>query len=101
MRIGIDVMGGDFAPEAIIEGAVDTLPHLADDDRLVLIGDKDSINRKLNDLGTDSSVFTVVHTTHQGHMFKNPIQALLLDTVCCKEKRSMASVVQVILVQCL
>ena len=63
MRIGIDVMGGDFAPEAIIEGAVDSLPHVSADDRLVLIGDKDRIHKKLNDLETDPSLFTIVHTT--------------------------------------
>ena len=63
MRIGIDVMGGDFAPEAIIEGAVDSLPHVSADDRLVLIGDKDRIHKKLNDLETDPSHFNIVHTT--------------------------------------
>ncbi len=63
MRIGIDVMGGDFAPEAIIEGAVDSLPHVSADDRLVLIGDKDKIHKKLNDLETDPTHFAIVHTT--------------------------------------
>ncbi len=29
MRIGLDVMGGDFAPDAVIEGAVDSLAHLS------------------------------------------------------------------------
>ena len=43
MRIGLDVMGGDFAPDAIIEGAVDSLQHLSDDEKLVLIGDEVSI----------------------------------------------------------
>ncbi len=40
MRIGLDVMGGDFAPDAIIEGAVDSLQHLTADENLVLIGDE-------------------------------------------------------------
>ena len=40
MRIGLDVMGGDFAPESIIEGAVDSLQYLSDDEKLVLIGDE-------------------------------------------------------------
>ena len=43
MKIGLDVMGGDFAPDAIIEGAVDSLQHLSAGDELVLIGDEDSI----------------------------------------------------------
>jgi glycerol-3-phosphate acyltransferase PlsX len=40
MRIGLDVMGGDYAPDAIIEGAVDTLQHFSENERLVLIGDE-------------------------------------------------------------
>jgi len=75
MRIGIDVMGGDFAPEAIIEGAVDSLPHVSADDRLVLIGDKNSIHRKLNDLETDPSYFTIVHTTQVIEMGDIPAKA--------------------------
>jgi glycerol-3-phosphate acyltransferase PlsX len=43
MKIGVDVMGGDFAPDAIIEGAVDSLKHLSAADELVLIGDEKSI----------------------------------------------------------
>ncbi len=43
MKIGVDVMGGDFAPDAIIEGAVDSLKHLSADENLVLIGDENSI----------------------------------------------------------
>ena len=46
MRIGLDVMGGDFAPESIIEGAVDTLQHLSENETLVLIGDEKSIFAK-------------------------------------------------------
>ena len=29
MKIGLDVMGGDFAPDAIIEGAVDAVKFLS------------------------------------------------------------------------
>ncbi len=32
-------MGGDYAPDAVIEGAVDALGQLPAGDRLVLIGD--------------------------------------------------------------
>jgi len=41
MKIGIDVMGGDFAPDAIIEGAVDSLQNFSGNDKLVLIGKSD------------------------------------------------------------
>jgi len=41
MRIGIDVMGGDFAPDAVIEGAADALARIPVSEKLVLIGDND------------------------------------------------------------
>ena len=57
MRIAIDVMGGDFAPDSIIEGAVDSLQCLSPDDEMVLIGDKEIIYRKLEELNTSPSNF--------------------------------------------
>ena len=39
MRIAIDVMGGDHAPDAILSGALDALTLLNDQDQLVLVGD--------------------------------------------------------------
>lgn len=47
MRIGLDIMGGDFAPGAVIEGAIDTLVHLSGEDKLVLIGDQQAVESKL------------------------------------------------------
>ena len=75
MRIGLDVMGGDFAPDAIIEGAVDSLSHLSPDDRLVLIGDKTSIIRKMEELKTDPSAVDIVHTTQVIEMGDVPSKA--------------------------
>jgi len=63
MKIGLDVMGGDFAPEAIVEGAVDSLPLFSGEDRLVLIGDKSAINGKLSSMGVDPSNFEIVHAS--------------------------------------
>jgi glycerol-3-phosphate acyltransferase PlsX len=60
MRIGLDVMGGDFAPDSIIEGAVDSLQHLSVDENLILIGDKDSIYTKLSEMKVDPSLFETV-----------------------------------------
>jgi glycerol-3-phosphate acyltransferase PlsX len=75
MRIGIDVMGGDFAPDAIIEGAVDTIPSLSDEDKLVLIGDQDYAKRKLNDMGIDPSLFDIFNTTQVIEMGELPAKA--------------------------
>jgi glycerol-3-phosphate acyltransferase PlsX len=75
MRIGLDVMGGDFAPDAIIEGAVDSLQHLSADDELVLIGDEAAILAKLEEQNTDPSRVKVVPTTQVIEMGDIPAKA--------------------------
>jgi len=75
MRIGLDVMGGDFAPDAIIEGAVDSLQHLSHDETLVLIGDKVSILRKLSEMQVEPSLFEIVHTSQVIEMGDHPAKA--------------------------
>jgi glycerol-3-phosphate acyltransferase PlsX len=75
MKIGVDVMGGDFAPDAIIEGAVDSLKHLSAADELVLIGDEKSIISKLKELNTEPSRFRIVPTTQVIEMGDVPAKA--------------------------
>lgn len=75
MRIGLDVMGGDFAPDAIVEGAADSLKQLSPDDELVLIGDEASICRKLGELNIDVSRFKIVHTSQVIEMGDIPSKA--------------------------
>ena len=47
MRIGIDVMGGDFYPHAPVAGAVQARALWGHDVQLVLIGDADVIRAEL------------------------------------------------------
>jgi glycerol-3-phosphate acyltransferase PlsX len=75
MRIGLDVMGGDFAPESIIEGAVDSLKHLSVDETLVLIGDESFILNKLNEMQIEPSLFEIVHTSQVIEMADHPAKA--------------------------
>jgi glycerol-3-phosphate acyltransferase PlsX len=75
MRIGLDVMGGDFAPDSIIEGAVDSLEHLSENETLVLIGDEASIYRKLSEMQIEPSLFEVVHTSQVIEMGDHPAKA--------------------------
>lgn len=49
MRLAVDVMGGDHAPDAILRGCVDALPDLAQDDQLVLVGPTDIIEDYLTE----------------------------------------------------
>jgi phosphate acyltransferase len=75
MRIGLDVMGGDFAPDAVIEGAVDSIAHLVAGETLVLIGDEKAIHRKLNEMQVDSSLFEIVHSSEVIAMGDHPAKA--------------------------
>jgi phosphate acyltransferase len=75
MRIGLDVMGGDFAPESIIEGAGDSLKRLSVNENLVLIGDEPSILRKLREMHIEPSKFEIVHTSQVIEMADHPAKA--------------------------
>lgn len=75
MKIGLDVMGGDFAPEAIIEGAVDSLAHLSPNDRLVMIGDQEAILGKMAEMKADPSRVDIINTTQVIEMGDAPSKA--------------------------
>lgn len=44
MKIGIDIMGGDYAPTSPLEGIAKALPNLPDNVQLVLIGNEETLN---------------------------------------------------------
>jgi glycerol-3-phosphate acyltransferase PlsX len=74
VRIGLDVMGGDYAPEATVAGAI--LAHqLLPDDKIVLIGDQVRIEELLKKKGIDPSVFEIIHTTEVIEMGDHPSKA--------------------------
>jgi glycerol-3-phosphate acyltransferase PlsX len=75
MRIGLDVMGGDFAPDAIIEGAVDSLQHLSTEEKLVLLGNESAICSKLSGMQIDSSLFDIINTSQVIEMADHPAKA--------------------------
>jgi len=75
MKIGVDVMGGDFAPDAIIEGAVDTLKHLSADETLYLLGDEGSILRKLDEMKIARSLFMIIPSSQVIEMGDHPAKA--------------------------
>ncbi len=77
MRIGLDVSGGDFAPESTLHGALLALKDLSKNDRIVLIGDKDVINSFFKEENVDPSLFDVVDATDQIEMGESPTKALV------------------------
>ncbi len=75
MRIGVDIMGGDFAPEATLSGAVLARKDLPDETELVLFGDQDQIKVIATRERYDLSGFTVFHTTHSIGMGDHPAKS--------------------------
>ena len=47
IKIGVDAMGGDYAPEAAVKGAVMALDAIGSDSRIVLFGDEEKIKSVL------------------------------------------------------
>jgi glycerol-3-phosphate acyltransferase PlsX len=75
MRIGIDVMGGDFAPNAILEGAILAQKELPSSDTIVLIGSISIIREYLRNQKVDENSFAIVHTDEFIEMGENPARA--------------------------
>ena len=77
IRIGIDIMGGDFAPNKTIEGSILAAKDLGQNVQLVLIGDETKIINELKLKGFDSSSFEIVHAPEVIEMGDHPTKALV------------------------
>jgi glycerol-3-phosphate acyltransferase PlsX len=76
MRIGIDIMGGDFAPKATTLGAILALYEVPSDCRIVLIGDEPMTKSILAENGVDTSLFDFIHADQVIEMGEHPTRAL-------------------------
>ena len=76
MRIAIDAMGGDHAPDEIIAGALEAREVLGSEDELVLIGDEQIIKTHLHKLGTTPEAFRIFHASEVIGMDEPPVEAL-------------------------
>jgi glycerol-3-phosphate acyltransferase PlsX len=76
MKIGLDIMGGDFAPEAAVLGAIAAYDALSPDQKLVLIGDKEIALSILAANNCSPDNFEFVHTTEVIGMAEHPTKAI-------------------------
>lgn len=76
MRIGLDVMGGDNAPGAMLEGAIAALDKLDATDELVLFGDASIIKSALDKAGPLARKAVIVPTTEVIGMEESPVEAV-------------------------
>ena len=63
MRIAIDAMGGDNAPQAVLEGVKLVLPELKGDVELVLYGQEETLKSGLAALGVSDPRVSIVATS--------------------------------------
>src|SRR6185312_4562543 len=80
MKIGLDIMGGDYAPKAAVLGAIEAHKVLPQSQELVLIGDKQIAESILRENNYDPGHFEFVHTTEVIEMHDHPTKAVLKKT---------------------
>ena len=75
MKIAVDAMGGDFAPEQIVFGAVRAAKQF--DCEIVLVGDEPQIRKVLErEKGWEKLPITIHHTTQVVEMGEHPADAV-------------------------
>lgn len=77
MKIGLDIMGGDYAPKATVLGAIEACKVLSPDQKLVLIGDREIAEDILKQNNANLACFEFVHTTEVIGMGEHPTKAIV------------------------
>jgi glycerol-3-phosphate acyltransferase PlsX len=75
MKIGFDILGGDFAPKNCLEGVAMAAKELPADVKLVLIGDSEVAKEYFKKKKIDPDKFEYVHTTEVIEMGEHPTKA--------------------------
>jgi phosphate acyltransferase len=76
MRIALDAMGGDYAPEAIVKGAILAAQQLDEEYEILLIGQEDVVHAQLKENGYTGSGIKVIHASQVIEMGEHPTKAL-------------------------
>jgi glycerol-3-phosphate acyltransferase PlsX len=76
MRIAIDAMGGDNAPDEIISGALESIELLSEDDELILVGPREVIEPRLPSSKSREGAISVVDAPDTIGMDEPPIESL-------------------------
>lgn len=75
MKIGLDVSGGDFAPEVNLLGAIQAKDALSSNTKIFLFGNEKVIRDGLMNLNADVSVFEIIHAPEVIGMEDHPTRA--------------------------
>lgn len=74
MNILLDGMGGDHAPDAVIEGAICSLSEM--DENITIVGDRDVIGGSLKKYRYDGGRITVIHASQVIKNSEAPVKAV-------------------------
>ncbi len=75
IRIAVDAMGGDNAPQEVVKGAVEAAKS-REDIQVFLVGQEQPVQEELKKYSYDSSRVTVVNATEIIEMAEPPVQAI-------------------------
>ena len=78
MRIGIDIMGGDYAPRKTIEGVILANEELAEEVEIILFGNEQEILIELKNHKTPANKFTIIDSSEVINMEDHPSKAFKL-----------------------
>jgi len=76
VKIALDAMGGDFAPECTIKGAELASKEIPEDNSIVLIGKEDILRSKMEELNITSSNIEIFNADEVIGMGEHPTKAL-------------------------
>ncbi len=76
MRIAIDAMGGDNAPDEIVTGVLESVEQLDKDDELILVGPEEIVEAQLRSLKVRKGAVSVLHAPDIIGMDEVPIETL-------------------------
>ena len=76
MRIAVDAMGGDFAPQAIVEGALLAVRECAAIEQLFLVGDERAIQAEIERCGGNPGRVAIRHASEVVGMGESPATAV-------------------------
>jgi len=76
MRIAIDAMGGDNAPDAIVNGAIEAADILDENDEVILVGPRDVIEPRLSALKPTKAAVKMVDAPEVIGMDEPPVESL-------------------------
>ncbi len=104
MRIAVDAMGGDHAPDVIVRGCLDALDILDPSDQLILVGDRAIIDDITRERGVSDPRLVVEHSTSVIEMHDSPVEAVrakpdssIVKMMLLGSKRKSANPVDVVI----